>query len=63
MRTGKKRPGNTEAESILEVEVNDIQDLIRDEQLIKEISIRKTEEKTGRSVMRSNKTYELMKFI
>ena len=57
-----KRPVNTEAESLLELEVDDSQDLIKDENLIKEVAIKRTEEKTGRSVMRSNKTFELMKF-
>ena len=51
-----------EAGSILELDIKDIQDLIEQEQQIRETAIKKTEDKRGRKVMRSNKTFELINF-
>ena len=58
----KQRPRVEEADSILELDIKDIQDLIEQEQQIRETAIKKTEDKRGRKVMRSNKTFELINF-
>ena len=55
----KLRP-KIETKSILELDIDEIQDLMQQVNQIKEIAIKKTEDKTGSKVMRSNKTFELL---